>query len=224
MIEIVAFVGDHYHPETPIREALEAALAAETGAGRVALRFEPVDRLDVVLAAEPDVVVLYKENRLDPESAEIRTWMTEERAAAAVRFVERGGGWMAWHSGLASYPEDGAYVRMLRGCFAYHPPRADRVRYLLEPGDPLTAAFGDATELSFVDEHYFVRVDAANTSVFLRSSSPDGESIAGWRHVFGSGRVVCLTPAHTREGLADVRLHRLLVTAVDWCSGKNMGI
>jgi len=219
VIEIVAFVGDHYHPETSIREALEAALAPETAAGRIALRFEPVDRVDVVLSAEPDVVVLYKENRINPESAEVRTWMTEELAEAVVRFVERGGGWLAWHSGLASYPEDGAYVRMLRGCFVYHPPRPDRVRYRLETDDPFTASLGGAPELSFVDEHYFVRVDEANTSVFLRSSSKDGESVAGWRHVFGSGRVVCLTPAHTQEGLADTRLHRLLAAAVDWCLG-----
>ncbi|WP_080832224.1 ThuA domain-containing protein [Cohnella massiliensis] len=241
---ILAIAGDDYHPEAPIREALEQAIrsAADTNAAglrigaateAVRVRYASAERLLEELAERPAAVVLFKENRINPQDREIRQWMTEEAESAIAAYAEAGGGWLAWHSGLASYRTDGAYVGMLRGYFLHHPERHRPVRYSAEAAGPLAGGFpeGDpgsgsgaanpAASFEFADEHYFVACDEPNTTVFLRSESADGESIAGWAHAYGKGRVCCLTPAHTPEGLLHPGTVGTLGRCVAWIA--NIG-
>ncbi|RIX52695.1 trehalose utilization [Paenibacillus nanensis] len=211
---IVAYVGDFYHKAEPARLALERSITERQAAEQAVLHFaEDTDELMTQLASNPAAVVLFAENRIDPEGDPARLWMTEKHAADIARYVEAGGGWLAWHSGLASYPEDGAYVRMLRGCFLSHPAEHQLVRY--EPSD--SPLISEPFEL--LDEHYFTACREEETEVFLRSSSIDGASIAGWRHPSGQGRVCCLTPAHREEGLADDAFLGALRAAVKWTAG-----
>ena len=117
------------------------------------------------------------------------------------------GALLALHSGLA-YQTDGIYRRMLRGWFLHHPEQKT-VRYRIVTGAGHVRLTADA-DFAFKDEHYFVHCEEAQTHVFLRSESEDGESIAGWTHAYGAGRVLCLTPAHTLEGLTDRAFVQLL--------------
>ncbi|WP_235548826.1 ThuA domain-containing protein [Paenibacillus sp. Soil522] len=128
--------------------------------------------------------------------------------------MENGGGWLAWHSGLASYPVDSSYTRMLRGYFLSHPEQHKPVSYI-------AAGNGQQGTFEFVDEHYFVHCDEENTEVFLRSASTDGESIAGWRHRFAAGRVSCLTPAHREEGLLHSDFSGWLKREIEWLADLN---
>jgi|HigsolmetaGSP12D_1036236.scaffolds.fasta_scaffold00532_10 type 1 glutamine amidotransferase len=215
MKKIVALVGDYYHDEALARGALTAAHAAAGLAGEAELAFIGADALAEALAQAPAAVVLFKENRLNPQDADVRTWMDESAAERIAQYVRGGGAWLAWHSGLASYPETSAYVRMLRGRFLHHPREHQTVRYAPAAGPGREEEPGGA--FAFLDEHYFVECDEANTDVFLRSSSVDGESIAGWRHGHGQGKVCCLTPAHRREGLTDPAFLRVLGQCLRWC-------
>jgi len=208
MKRIIAVVGDYYHPEENCREALRLALKGENAD----LRFVATDRLADALEESPDVVVLFKEDRIAPHEDGHARWMTEPVATAVTRYVEQGGGWLAWHSGLASYDPAGTYIRMLRGHFLHHPQTHQTVRYM-----PEGSAFGQTQAFEFPDEHYFVKCDESHTEVFLRSSSIDGESIAGWRHRVGQGRVCCLTPAHLPAGLTNPDFLRVLGGALQWC-------
>lgn len=212
MKQIVALVGDFYHRADDAGEALQQALAAWAGAEDVTLRFIDAGRLKEALDGAPDAVVLFKENRVTPTEDPNALWMTGELEEEISRYVERGGGWLAWHSGLASYDPDGKYIAMTRGRFLYHPQENRPVRYMPEgPG------FGYSEAFEVLDEHYFVECDPQRTEVFLRSESIDGSSIAGWRHAHGQGRVCCLTPAHRREGLTHPALLQILGQAVRWC-------
>lgn len=208
MKQVVAIVGDYYHREADSRASLLVALQSSIADGSVHVRFIGRDRLVQTLAEQPDAFVLFAEDRLAPERDEGARWMSGEHAAAIVRYVESGGGWLAWHSGLASYDSEGEYVKMLRGHFLMHPSEHRPVSYS-----------GDGFGFEILDEHYFVACDEANTDVFLRSSSEDGDSIAGWRHTFGDGRVLCLTPAHRPEGLLYPDVLKLLERSVLWCIG-----
>lgn len=73
----------------------------------------------------------------------------------------------------------------------------------------------------FRDEHYFVSVRSEETRIFLRSKSNDGESIAGWCHQFGQGRVCCITPAHSNEALRHEQMQRLLARSLAWCVAEQ---
>jgi len=192
---VFALVGDYYHKAEWAEGALRHALK---GIEEVELRFVEVEALEDALQGDvpvqPDMVVLFREDRVDPQSEEPRRWMHDGLQRQASDYVEAGGSWLAWHSGLASYVPEGAYVRMLRGYFLSHPAAHQPVRY--EPTTPGEQSY------ELLDEHYFVYCDEANTNVFLRSSSVDGDSVAGWSHRFGRGYVACYTPAHNEAALA----------------------
>jgi type 1 glutamine amidotransferase len=210
MKTIYAIVGDHYHAEDHIRQSLSLALKPWAEAESVQLEYITTEELAERLQRKPSALVLFKEDRVNPRDEQVVHWLTEEISAAMVRYVEEGGGLLVWHSGLASYPQESAFIQMLRGFFEYHPPKHQTVTYSGSlPADPSAAVSFD-----ILDEHYFVTCDEAHTNVFLKSKSVDGESIAGWTHQVGKGRVVCLTPAHNVEGLLHKDMLELLLSSL----------
>ncbi|WP_372662684.1 ThuA domain-containing protein [Cohnella sp.] len=211
MKQIVAIVGDFYHVAEDSAEALNQALKPMIDSGELSLRYISVEQLKSALAEGPDAVILFAEDRISPEADNNARWMSDEISVSIAKYVEAGGGWLAWHSGLASYDKEGSYVSMLRGCFLHHPELHQPVTY--------TFTAQDQTTFEIMDEHYFVACSEEQTEVFLRSESVDGSSIAGWRHPYGGGRVCCLTPAHRRDGLLHTEVLKLLQHSVGWCCG-----
>ncbi|TDF98732.1 ThuA domain-containing protein [Paenibacillus piri] len=213
MKTIYAIVGDFYHAETVIQSSLSLALQPLTEGGSYRLAYISADDLVGRLDDKPAAVILFKEDRVNPGDETVRHWLTEDISTALTRYVEEGGGFVAWHSGLASYPSDSAFVRMLRGHFEYHPSKHQMVSYT----GVLPADRSRETAFDILDEHYFVICDEPNTTVFLHSDSIDGHSIAGWTHSFGQGKVCCVTPAHNKEGLLHEGMLELLRSAVLSC-------
>lgn len=213
MQTIYAIVGDYYHSEDSIRQCLDLALKPLTDSGDCQLETISAEELADRLPSKPDAVILYKEDRVNPKDETVRHWLTEDISAAICRYVEEGGGLLVWHSGLASYPPESAFIRMLGGYFEYHPSKHQIVSYKgTLPADPSRAISFD-----ILDEHYFVICDPANTNVFLESDSVDGHSNAGWHHAYGQGRVCCITPAHNKEGLLHEKMLELLRSSVQRC-------
>jgi type 1 glutamine amidotransferase len=215
MKRIVAVLGDSYHLFEPIQISMEKAMQTNPAFDGVEVSYIDVNELVEELRSLPDAVVLYKEDRVHPQTPEEYHWMTEEISLAIAHYVNEGGGWLAWHSGLATYPIDGTYIGMLKGSFISHPEHHDFVRYI-PSGDRIHPA---DRGFEILDEHFFVHCDKENTEVFLVSESPVGKSIAGWRHPVGEGRVCCLTPAHQPEGLADDGFTVILAECLQWCGG-----
>ncbi|OUM96321.1 MAG: hypothetical protein BAA02_03105 [Paenibacillaceae bacterium ZCTH02-B3] len=197
MKTILAVLGDAYHPADMAEEALRDVLGL---AGDAALRLADAERLEEELAALPDAVAVFKMDRPGPgEDGAESGWLTAKVQESITRYVERGGNWLAWHSGLSCPDPDGPYARMLRGRFLHHPEGLRVVRLVGVP-DPFGLA--PAEPFDILDEHYFVECDTAATHVFLRSVSGEGESVAGWAHRHGRGKVCAFTPAHDRNGLS----------------------
>lgn len=211
MKQIVAVVGDFYHRAEDSTEALNQALKSMIDSGELSLRYISVEQLHAALAEGPDAVVLFAEDRLSPQEDENARWMSQEVSASIASYVEAGGGWLAWHSGLASYDKAGSYVSMLQGYFLHHP----------ELHQPVTYTRQDQSSFEIMDEHYFVACNEEQTEVFLRSDSVDGSSIAGWRHPYGDGRVCCLTPAHRLKGLLNPELLMQLQKSITWCCQQS---
>ncbi|UKS28271.1 ThuA domain-containing protein [Paenibacillus sp. HWE-109] len=214
MYKILAVLGDYYHHRELLEKSLMSAVLSAIG-DRTSTEVRIIEMNDLIGALDerPDAVVLFKENRLDPEGDSQWMWMTEEISEAIQQYVMRGGGWLAWHSGLASYPANGGYVQMLRGHFLSHPTLHQPVDYE-----------GAGIRFTILDEHYFVSCQEDQTEVYLRSSSVDGNSIAAWRHTFGDGRVSCFTPAHLPDGLEHASVIQLLGEALAWCAGVSNSV
>lgn len=212
--QIVAVVGDFYHDRDLYEQALLAAAEPLIDSQQINIDFIAATDISTWLQRAPDAFVLAVEDRIAPEENPELKWMSEEVADQIASYVERGGAWLGWHSGLASYDEENSYVRMLRGHFISHPDENKTVRYEAKAGQPI---FGETfAPFEYVDEHYFVQVDEDQTNVFLYSYSEDGASIAGWHHHYGQGKVCCVTPAHRSEGLLDPTFIRLLRASLSW--------
>ncbi|MDN4523938.1 ThuA domain-containing protein [Fictibacillus fluitans] len=206
-MKVFAVLGDYYHKGEWAKAALDRAVA-----GNVHEIIEVrAEELKDWLAEQPDAVILFKENRLNPQDEDVLHWMTEETEIAITDYVANGGGWLAWHAGLASYNHEGEYIGMLRGSFDYHPQEHQIVSYKQTENSPFPAP-----EFELTDEHYFVHCDTDQSTVFLESESVDGSSIAGWYHTYGDGHVCCLTPAHNQEGLLNPYFLQILGECVQW--------
>lgn len=204
MKKIVALLGDYYHHKDAIQEGLETALSPiET---ELDVQIIVTEELISRLKEQPDLFILNKENRLNPEDGVINTWMNEEIENAIVDYVKTGGSILAWHAGMALYPTDGNYIQMLKGYFKYHSPGMQAITY-----------HNKDTSFTIEDEHYMVHCEKEQTNVFLTSTSTEGESIAGWQHNFENGKVCCLTPAHTKEGILDTHVQKMLLKKILWC-------
>lgn len=213
---VTAVLGDFYHRRSWAVEALESAI--QPIREQLDIEYRTVDQLVESLASKPDAVILFAENRINPEDEEVKTWMDDDAAVAISSYVENGGGWLAWHSGMASYEEISPYTSMLHGYFKYHPTEHQHVTYYPEANSDLIEE-GDS--FTIIDEHYFVECDQAETNVFLTSKSVDGSSIAGWYHDYGKGHVLCLAPAHLKDGLMHPTEQKLVLNAVkNVCFGK----
>lgn len=211
--QIIAVLGDYYHDEEVVAESLEKALLELKFMfdEKIEMTYVSVGDLIGSLTDQPDLVILFAENRINPSSENIETWMTNDSAEKINDYVEEGGSFIAWHSGLASYDHVENYIDMLRGSFYSHPEENQVVTY------KTNSTLKNKTEYEFFDEHYFVNINEELTDVFLTSHSVDGDSIAGWRHEYGKGKVLCIVPAHLKEGLLNESFIQTLTHSLSWC-------
>ncbi|WAM33672.1 ThuA domain-containing protein [Caldicellulosiruptor morganii] len=203
--KVLALVGDYYHNHDNLLNALKSIF--EELSEEYDLIDSTIEDFEWFLDKKPYAVVIAAENRINPQDAEIKYWMTVEIAKKIKEYVEGGGRLFVWHSGLASYPENGLFCSLIKGYFKFHPEKHKPVRYH-SAGKPV---FGNQKiDFTIEDEHYFVYCDEQNTNIYLYSESEDGRSIAGWWHNSGAGKVVTLTPAHTKDALCDENFKKLL--------------
>lgn len=210
--KVCAIVGDYYHdPEItvraldrlPERERFEFAIHGE----RKGLPREAIEKSDILLLA--------RMGRLRPGKSE-EFWLSESDERFVFDFVEQGGGLLALHAAIASYPPDGPLHSLLHGRFLYHPPLHPAVQYAIaQPAGEITLGVDSFT---VEDEQYFVELEAGVTEILLMSQTREhGESPAGWAHESGAGRVCVLVPGHTEVAMLHPMMQKLLQNALDWC-------
>jgi type 1 glutamine amidotransferase len=209
---VLALLGDHYHDPVILMEALE--------------HLPERDRFEILPHTKPEgfprqaaeraqILLLARIGRLGPgEPAEL--WLDESEEQFICDFVDRGGGLLALHGALASYPAGGPLHRLLRGRFVHHPPLHPAVHYTVrEPAGEITRRVESFT---VEDEQYFVELQTSATNILMVSRTPEhGQSPAGWAHRFGRGRVCVLAPGHTASALLHPMMQRLLGNALAWC-------
>lgn len=214
MVKIVALLGDYWHNADDAKAGLETAIK-RLAHEKVDLQYITHEEVSMVLDEKPDLFINAKMDQLNPKDERVFTWLTDELDKKVVNYVEDGGNVLAWHAGSAGYEPDSNYIQMLRGYFEYHPPGLQDVTYMLKENENS----GENT-FSLSDEQYFVQCDVENTEVDLWSTGVDGDSIAGWKHSYGKGKVCCFTPAHTKDGMLNENVSRLLAEKINWTISK----
>lgn len=203
MKQMITLLGDFYHPHDPLVNYFQRiAKHFPQEIGMVDLR---IDQLATVLQEQPDLVLLSKENRLAPEKNDA-FWLDDTYDQLITEYVAGGGSLIAHHSGLSNYPIHSAFSEMLRGRFVHHPKPTE-----------VTYRESNGKSYKIWDEHYFTEVAIGETEVLMHSYSQYGEAIAAWRHLYGKGKVFCMTPAHFPEGLQHEENQKLIFDGISWC-------
>lgn len=203
MKQMITLLGDFYHPHDPLVNYFQRiAKHFPQEIGMVDLR---IDQLATVLQEQPDLVLLSKENRLAPEKNDA-FWLDDTYDQLITEYVAGGGSLIAHHSGLSNYPIHADFSEMLRGRFLHHPKPTE-----------VTYRESNGKSYKIWDEHYFTEVAIGETEVLMHSYSQYGEAIAAWRHLYGKGKVFCMTPAHFPEGLQHEENQKLLFDGISWC-------
>jgi type 1 glutamine amidotransferase len=184
------------HEASAAKAGLEAAVARLPNKENIQIKYVSHEQLSQALDEKPDLFIIAKMDQLNPKEDPAHTWLTEELDQKLVNYAEEGGCILAWHAGMAGYPVESGYIKMLNGYFDYHPSGLQEVTYLLKEGEKT-----GNDSFTIMDEQYFVVCDESNTEVDLWSTGVHRDSLAGWKHRFGKGKVCCYTPAHTREGM-----------------------
>ncbi|MGM7722255.1 ThuA domain-containing protein [Metabacillus sp. Hm71] len=211
MIKIAALLGDYWHDPQDAKAGLKAALSRLPYKAEIDVHYITHPEVSDALDEKPTLLINAKMNRLNPKDEHVITWLTDELDEKIVNYVESGGNLLTWHAGMASYPSESKYIQMLRGYFDYHPPGLQEVTYRYKDKE-------NTKEQTFLlsDEQYSVICDQAKTEVDLWSTGVAGDTIAGWKHFFGNGKVCCFTPAHTKEGMLNENVSTLLAEKINW--------
>ena len=213
--KVFAFLGDFYHQREPLELAVQTAVRG-VGDVEIAFQLPTSESMNHALDQNPMMIILGAENRINPEDEIVRNWLTDELDNRLEAYVAAGGSLLVLHSGLASYPPDSKYRKMIKGEFLSHPPEHCQVRYYSEDdGVPLN---GNASyDYVVIDEFYVVDVDTEDTNVFLYSECEEhGTGLAGWHHTYGEGKVMCLVPTHNKEGFEHAETLRLYHKTIEW--------
>lgn len=219
-MRIVAVLGDYYHDPILFKHTMDnilKTLQEINQTNKITIDYVNREHLTDYLTTETDLVILASENRLNPDADDVKTWMTEQISEKIADYVLDGGAWLAWHSGLASYDNYPIYLNLLKGSFDYHPEEHKEVTYTVI--DQEITPLKDRS-FSFEDEHYFVTCYTDETNVFMKSTSDVGNSLAGWYHNFGKGKVLCFVPAHNKVGLTHASTTQLLIQSIEWLIQK----
>lgn len=210
MKKVTVLLHDYWHPRETIEPMLELVFPKDRWDMKVTENAQDLLDGDV-----PDLFVSFKDASED-NRVPTPLWCDDAWTAGLdERIRNHGMGFLAVHCGIADIPEDHFITRnILRAFFVNHPPQCE-VSFEPVKGNEITDGISAFT-FSHVDEHYHIKI-TGDTEVLGYTVSQHGKQEALWRHEYGSGRVVGITPGHSYENLVQPEYLKLLMNCADWC-------
>lgn len=210
MKKVTVLLHDYWHPRETIEPMLELVFSKDRWDMTVTENAQDLLDGDV-----PDLFVSFKDASED-NRVPTPLWCDDAWTAGLdERIRNHGMGFLAVHCGIADIPEDHFITRnILRAFFVNHPPQCE-VSFEPVRGNEITDGISAFT-FSHVDEHYHIKI-TGDTEVLGYTVSQHGKQEALWRHEYGSGRVVGITPGHSYENLVQPEYLKLLMNCADWC-------
>lgn len=217
MEKILVICDDVWHPAEIIEKGL-VPLGGEK------YQFEIVkaakDILTLEMIEEYPLLICCKSNNVTSGNPEpwFENTVTEVMGGEFQSYVERGGGFLAVHSGNVFVGDgDGVkeYTEFVGNRFLSHPLRC-KVTLRKEKGHPIMDGVED--EFDIRDEHYQMEILAKDADIFLTSvSETGGVQTAGYTREMGEGRLCVLTPGHTLAVWKNEEFQKIFLNAIAWC-------
>lgn len=224
MQKILVICDDVWHPA----EVIEMGMKPLAGAD---YQFEFVKTAKDILTPEMiesyPLIICCKSNNVTSGNPEpwFENTVTEVMGGEFRSYVERGGAFLALHSGNVFMGDgDGVkeYTEFVGNRFLGHPLRCE---VMLKKGKEHPVMCGVDAQFSIRDEHYQMEILAEDADIFLMSvSETGGTQTAGYTRTIGAGRLCVLTPGHTLSVWQNKQFQRIFLNAVAWClQGKEKG-
>lgn len=237
---VLALIGDRYHNSDYIRVSLDRLFRTLDLAVDYTSQYDHLSRsllgdyqLFVCLRdgmiwpdgyIGPDAYTGYSSNLVnssDFPKPESKAWFTGEHAEALKDFVASGGGFYALHNSSHISLSSAGYREVMGGVYVGHPPLRPFKVKIAHKSHPITAGVNDFT---VNDEQHFVVYDKDPGNIILRAENIDGltyedrgtQSISGWAHEYGRGRVVFTAVGHNIYAMWQPEYFKLQKNAVRW--------
>lgn len=210
MKNVMVLLNDYWHPRNSIEPVLDRLFPKDKW--NMTITEEPKD---LVNGNVPDLLVSFKDV-IENDQIPTPLWCDKawtDRLDDCIK--NKGMGFMAVHCGIADIPEEHPITKnILRAFFLTHPPQCE-VSFEPVGGNEITDGIPVFT-FDMPDEHYMIKI-TGDTDVLGYTVSQHGKQAALWRHVYGNGRVVGITPGHSYENLSQPEYLKLLINCADWC-------
>ena len=211
MKKVIVLLGDYWHPRQSIEPMLDMLFPKDKWELTV------TENPEVLISDEtPDLLVSFKDV-IENDQIPTPLWCDNMWTAALDNAVHnRGMGFMAVHCGIADIPEDHFITKnILRAFFITHPPQCE-VSFEPITGSDITEGANPFTFSNF-DEHYQIKI-MGDTDILGYTVSQHGKQPALWRHQYGKGKVIGITPGHSYENLSQNEYLKLLKNCAEWCA------
>ena len=211
MKKVIVLLGDYWHPRQSIEPMLDMLFPKDKWELTV------TENPEVLISDEtPNLLVSFKDV-IENDQIPTPLWCDNMWTAALDNAVHnRGMGFMAVHCGIADIPEDHFITKnILRAFFITHPPQCE-VSFEPITGSDITEGAKPFTFSNF-DEHYQIKI-IGDTEILGYTVSQHGKQPALWRHQYGKGKVLGITPGHSYENLSQIEYLELLKNCVEWCA------
>jgi len=213
MPKALILAGDHYHvPEDAFTGVGEVIL----GEGLFVDYTDDQTALDAEMLADKDMLVILRDGIEFPDGTDKEPvrWMQPEQEQAIEQFVLNGGGFLALHNAGWNYPHEGGYRRTLAAYYIGHPPMAKFHVEVVNPEHPITQG---VASYDITDEQHLLYFDYDRVEVLTVSKGQDGrQSVAGFAHDYGKGRVAYLGQGHTLDIIRHPMVQKLMRQATRW--------
>jgi len=147
-----------------------------------------------------------------------KRWMKPHQEEAIESFVQGGGSFLVLHNSAWGYPHEDGYRRTVGGYYMFHPPYQEFDVRIVDPNHPITQG---VTDYTIEDEQHFLWFDYDRVHVLSTSIARDGrESVAGFCHEYGDGRVAYLGHGHRLSTLQHPMARKLMTNAINWLLRK----
>lgn len=237
---VFALIGDRYHNSDYIRVSLDRLFGDLNLPVDYTVNYQHLSRsalkkyqLFVCLRdgmiwpggyLGPDAYSGYEEylgNRIDFPKATPQSWITGEQGEAVKDFVASGNGFYSLHNNSHVSLSSKSYRDVMGGAYIGHPPLRPFKVKVVNQRHPITQGIQD---FMVNDEQHFVAYDKNPENILLRAENIDGltfeaygtQSISGWAHEYGKGRVAFTAVGHNIHAMWQPQYFKLQKNAVRW--------
>lgn len=219
-IPVLVLCDDYWHPGEVIIRGMQAMQQTKYAFDFVC---DAKDILTPSFLEKYPLVICCKTNSIN--AANQHEWfqpnVSEVMPEDIYRYICKGHGYLAVHSGLSFGKDDPSGMVQLNGSyFVRHPDRCDVTLQVTSPDHPVARGID-----TFVtrDEHYEIAMTCEDADIFLKGTSQTGGTqVAGYTRLMGEGRFCALTPGHILDVWEQPMFCKLLMNAMAWCMKEEI--